>query len=122
MVRHRADDQRCPEHREKALTLGVLYRRGCSVPSSDLPELAIAIDASIKNSLGGNVSGVVVGTSIGSIIGSNILDTRLAEKGSRYRTGTLRALPADQVYPVVAWPTKTRVPYLHKISPRTLIQ
>ena len=36
---------------------------------SDLPELAIAIDASIKNSLGGNVSGVVVGTSIGSVAG-----------------------------------------------------
>jgi cation:H+ antiporter len=36
---------------------------------SDLPELAIAIDAGIKNSLGGNASGVVVGTTIGSIIG-----------------------------------------------------
>lgn len=36
---------------------------------SDLPELAIAIDAGIKNSLGGNVSGVVVGTTIGSIVG-----------------------------------------------------
>jgi len=36
---------------------------------SDLPELAIAVDASIKNSLGGNVSGVVVGTSIGSVAG-----------------------------------------------------
>lgn len=36
---------------------------------SDLPELAIAIDAGIKNSLGGNASGVVLGTTIGSIIG-----------------------------------------------------
>ena len=36
---------------------------------SDLPELAVAIDAGIKNSLGGNVSGVVVGTTIGSIVG-----------------------------------------------------
>lgn len=36
---------------------------------SDLPELAVAIDAGIKNSLGGNVSGVVVGASIGSIVG-----------------------------------------------------
>ena len=36
---------------------------------SDLPELAVAIDAGIKNSLGGNVSGIVVGTTIGSIVG-----------------------------------------------------
>lgn len=36
---------------------------------SDLPELAIAIDSGIKNSLGGNVSGIVVGTSIGSVAG-----------------------------------------------------
>ncbi|MGB5293261.1 MAG: sodium:calcium antiporter [Lysobacterales bacterium] len=36
---------------------------------SDLPELAIAVDAGIKNNLGGNASGVVVGTTIGSIIG-----------------------------------------------------
>jgi cation:H+ antiporter len=36
---------------------------------SDLPELAIAIDSGIKNSLGGNVSGIVVGTAIGSIAG-----------------------------------------------------
>ena len=36
---------------------------------SDLPELAIAIDAGIKNRLGGEVSGIVVGTSIGSIAG-----------------------------------------------------
>jgi len=36
---------------------------------SDLPELAIAIDTGIKNSLGGNVSGIVVGTSIGSVAG-----------------------------------------------------
>lgn len=36
---------------------------------SDLPELAIAIDSGIKNSLGGNVSGIVVGTAIGSVAG-----------------------------------------------------
>lgn len=36
---------------------------------SDLPELAIAIDAGIKSSLGQDASGVVVGTSIGSIVG-----------------------------------------------------
>jgi cation:H+ antiporter len=36
---------------------------------SDLPELAIAIDAGIKGSLGQDTSGVVVGTSIGSIVG-----------------------------------------------------
>ena len=36
---------------------------------SDLPELAIAIDSGIKNSLGRSVSGIVVGTSIGSVAG-----------------------------------------------------
>ena len=35
---------------------------------SDLPELAIAIDAGIKSLMGQDASGVVVGTSIGSVI------------------------------------------------------
>ena len=36
---------------------------------SDLPEIAIAIDAGIKTSLGQDASGVVVGSAIGSIVG-----------------------------------------------------
>jgi len=36
---------------------------------SDLPEVAIAIDAGIKTSLGQDASGIVVGSSIGSIVG-----------------------------------------------------
>ena len=35
---------------------------------SDLPELAIAVDAGLKGLLGNDASGVVVGTSIGSVI------------------------------------------------------
>ena len=35
---------------------------------SDLPELAIAVDAGIKGLLGNDASGVVVGTSIGSVV------------------------------------------------------
>jgi len=35
---------------------------------SDLPELAVAVDAGIKGLLGNDVSGVVVGTSIGSVV------------------------------------------------------
>ena len=36
---------------------------------SDLPEIAVAVDAGIKTSLGFDASGVVVGTAIGSIVG-----------------------------------------------------
>jgi len=36
---------------------------------SDLPEVAIAVDAGIKTSLGQDASGIVVGTAIGSIVG-----------------------------------------------------
>jgi len=36
---------------------------------SDLPEIAIAVDAGIKGSLGHDASGVVVGSAIGSVIG-----------------------------------------------------
>ena len=36
---------------------------------SDLPELAIAIDAGIKNLVGGDYSDVVVGSAIGSSLG-----------------------------------------------------
>ena len=36
---------------------------------SDLPEIAVAVDAGIKTSLGQDASGVVVGSAIGSIVG-----------------------------------------------------
>jgi cation:H+ antiporter len=36
---------------------------------SDLPEIAIAVDAGIKGSLGNDASGVVVGSAIGSVVG-----------------------------------------------------
>ena len=36
---------------------------------SDLPELAIAIDAGIKNATGGDYSDVVVGSALGSTLG-----------------------------------------------------
>jgi cation:H+ antiporter len=36
---------------------------------SDLPEIAVAVDAGIKSSLGQDASGIVVGSSIGSIVG-----------------------------------------------------
>jgi cation:H+ antiporter len=36
---------------------------------SDLPEIAIAVDAGIKGSLGHDASGVVVGSAIGSVVG-----------------------------------------------------
>jgi len=35
---------------------------------SDLPELAVAVDAGIKGLMGNDISGVVVGTSIGSVV------------------------------------------------------
>ena len=36
---------------------------------SDLPEIAVAVDAGIKTSLGQDASGIVVGSAIGSIVG-----------------------------------------------------
>ncbi|MBT8065194.1 MAG: sodium:calcium antiporter, partial [Gammaproteobacteria bacterium] len=35
---------------------------------SDLPEIAIAIDAGLKTLMGSDASGVVVGTSVGSVV------------------------------------------------------
>lgn len=62
---------------------------------SDLPELAVAVDAGIKGLLGRDASAVVVGTSLGSVVAQigfvlgvvGVISTLTLERGYVYRHG-----------------------------------
>lgn len=64
---------------------------------SDLPELAIAIDAGLKGLMGQDASGVVVGTSLGSVVAQigfvlglgGVISLLLLPRGFIYRHGTV---------------------------------
>ena len=68
---------------------------------SDLPELAIAIDAGFKNLAGGNFSDVVVGSALGSSLGqigmvlgvAGLLSLLTLPRGVVYRHGRDRHPP-----------------------------
>lgn len=77
---------------------------------SDLPEIAIAIDAGIKGSMGTDVSDVVIGSAIGSVIGqiglvlgiTGLIGYLTMPVGFIFRHGTM-LLGATVLLYLVAW-------------------